>query len=323
VCQNEEEKQSKKNILILADMEGIIGVSDMNEEETNIKLMQNEILITVEELNRLGSAYISVCCIHNNGTGIQLNGVLSLGVTLIVGIDNLAKEIENYSYAIMLGFHGKRNSGGAFDHTFRSDILTVHFGTESIGEVGAYYRWLELEGVVVLFVSGEGCFYDELTRKICAVHYTSSDNLTNIENLFSEYDRFRGLLRANLCNSFYVSNNNYNIPNEMVFVRLSNPDTYLLLQEECKFKVKDDCVVFDSISEFFHKLISFCTSLNIAAEKIIRKNIKLISEILYMGYSCEEMYIMLKSFGEMAIQNISSAERTQMARVVGLNYEYL
>lgn len=106
------------NYLLLTDLEGIIGVRNLRRHYENGNLLLREIEVTVSSI-RAHAENISVCYIHNNGKGLSQNQLANMGVDLIEGIWNLRMQISHFDYAILIGFHGMKNSGGTFDHSLR------------------------------------------------------------------------------------------------------------------------------------------------------------------------------------------------------------
>lgn len=181
-------------ILVIVDIEGIIGVTNMADTKHNLELAYDELYMLISELKKNNFSHITICNIHNDGNFFNKEMIDNLGANLIQGVQNLVPIVNEFSVSFMIGFHCKKNSGWRFDHTFRVDIEEIKFGENNIGEVGTFYRWLTLEKVPVLFVSGEGNYQDEIKEFNCIKHMIIAEpkNRNVIED---EYKIFKTLLK--------------------------------------------------------------------------------------------------------------------------------
>lgn len=156
--------QNKKKVIILYDLEGIIGIVSLHptHKKRNDSLAAHELGLVIDELREAGFSSIAICCVHNIGIDDQeIYRLIDDKQIEIVSFEELATNISRYQYAVMIGFHGMANSGGRFDHTFRFDILSCEYNNLVIGEVGIFYRFLLNNNIKVILISGEGNFLHE------------------------------------------------------------------------------------------------------------------------------------------------------------------
>ena len=311
-----------KKILLLFDLEGVIGVLNLANMEENRKLAYRELSLVINYLKDAKFHNITVCNIHDNGNCLSSDVLKSMGVDLIKGIQNLPFHIESFKFAIMLGFHGKRNSGGRFDHTFRTDILKMYYGRKSIGEVGAYYMWLMSKGVMVSMISGEGNFKDEIENEDCVIH-TIKPMLSNPDEISNEYIHLKQKLTCAieimLYKKLYLRDNLSN----RILITVDNPDKYIIVGEKKKIHLNKDGKSFEflSIDDFFENLYTFAMELNKANKKIYENNIQFINRLKKIGYSKLELSRLLKEYLKKDILQINSEDRKNIAKKMEIYYE--
>ena len=159
--------------LILADIEGIIGVNDFISDAENSKILYTrEVKVYIDALLKNGVEKITVCDGHNRGDMI-LPDIASQNIKLVSMIGNISFD-ENYDFAILVGFHGMGESPGVLSHTLRFDFKRVYANDMPIGEVEIYTRWLGSNGVPVVLVTGDreavyeaNCY--NIYRAVCCV----------------------------------------------------------------------------------------------------------------------------------------------------------
>jgi D-amino peptidase len=166
------------NVLIAADMEGIVGIDDCGDclpshpaaYARGRRLMTDEVLVAVEALRDGGAERISVGDWHMVGTNIERDRMPE-GIE-VRPIADLALAETNPSIAkasggeldavVMIGHHASTNSPRGFSsHTFIWD-MEVSLGGEQLSEVRVYAQALAAEGVPVLAVAGDRWMLDEL-----------------------------------------------------------------------------------------------------------------------------------------------------------------
>ena len=270
--------QPTDRILILADMEGIIGVSDLSNIVDNSESMLAQLKDTIAILNSFNYKQISICIVHDNDPQVAMS-IASEEVYVLPSISDLIDKPQEFSFAIMIGFHGMRNSEGTFSHTFRNDIIGFYFGAVEMGEVGAFARWLESECIPVVFISGEGCFSDEVVALRHVTIHTVSTMLHRSASHWYRQQVFQYCtsLEDSLREWQVKSQKNYTkLQDEIVRVFVDNKDKYRILKREPYFFNTDgDKFIFKSLYDFFSNLIRFCNALNCSITTIRNENLEL------------------------------------------------
>lgn len=189
------EFQNKK-VLIIADLEGIIGLESLNDFSYNNQLLETELRMTITVLRSYNFSDIYICNIHNNGMAYDKSLKLLAEVerASLVNLNELSSNLSFYSFAIMIGFHGMIGSGGKHDHNFRLDITQCKIKNEIMGEVGLFARYLENNGVRVLFISGEGNFIKEIENELSDIMVHNVMYEKDVQEEFCEFQK-----KLNLC----------------------------------------------------------------------------------------------------------------------------
>ncbi len=305
---------------MLVDLEGIIGVLSLADMESNVRLAYNEIFLVVSELRKAGFSNISVCNVHDRGTCLDTAVIENMNASLIQGLSSLVNEVKKFSFAIMLGFHGKRGSGGRFDHTFRMDILEMYYGQQSVGEVGAFYRWLSMEGISVIMVSGEGSFTDEIKEFNCILHEIRKTPV-NAGIIQDEYMALEYALREAILIMKDRNIIDLQVLEEKICITIDNPDKYYIVQEYARFDMEFQCFIFASLNAFFSTVYNFALKLNEASQKIYSYNIIFLNQIKKSKYSKKELSLLLSDYGDKDIFEINFYDRKNIADKVGIVYE--
>lgn len=311
---------SDERVLILLDVEGIIGVSSMKRLSDVAEKTHKELSIMVSTLKQEGYKNITVWNIHNDGTCLDCFDLSELGIDILRGIKNLSFIANNYDFALMAGFHGMRASGGRFDHTFREDILHLQVGDKSIGEVGAFYRWLSMVGIPVVFVSGEGNFASEIAENPCVIHYTSVIPTTSSEAAL-EYEALSAALQSSLHVLDREQLKKSIFSSEEVLLTMANPDIYRIMNNFQQFAYENRAFHFESLSSFFEQLFIFAMHLNVAAQKIYSHNIRFLSMVRQVGFCKEALASRLESFADIDISMLDYQRRKLIAERVEMKYE--
>lgn len=309
------------NVLILVDLEGIIGFSSLSQVTENEKLLVVQLEKTIGILHEFSYHNITLCIVHNNNSRIA-SSIAHKGLCIINDFYKLVENITNFEFAIMVGFHGMRASGGVFDHSFRNDITMFSYGNKEIGEIGAFTRWFISESVPVIFVSGEGLFRHELAdlQNVVTHRVKSKISIDDEQTLFNEYALFSASLIASL-NEWQKMYTTYRIHSfsEKVFVTVDNKDKYTILgAEPYKFKTSGDFFIFSDLKDFFSNLIRFCTALSYATTAICRKNLAFIKMIREGIRDCKEFP---SKIADKHINLIDYNDRRILANLVEMEYE--
>lgn len=247
--------------LVVVDLEGIIGVTNLEDIEKNRTLLRKELLVVLEEIKRLSKGNIKICDIHDSGNNVLLEDGLCDNVQICRGIKEFVNaDFSSFSYAILVGFHSKEGGEGMFPHSFKEEISKIQLGDKIVGEVGVFCRWLQGKGITPILISGEGYFADEI-ENAKSIHQTSLDISESMRNLKKQ-------LQMNLKQrkpSFVKKSI------DMVQISMKNPDLLRYLEND--YNILDKKIVFESIDKFVEGLPLFCRLVNEATCHVVMDNI--------------------------------------------------
>lgn len=165
------------NILIILDLEIIIGVKDLWDEKANELLLYKEISTIIDSVPEEINIYL--CYGHNDGI-LPGNLVedLSPKIHIIEHLYNIDFSIE-YKTAFLIGFHGKKSDQCSFPHTFRNEIEMFLFGKKEVGEIEIITNWLSYYKIPVSLISTEALVIDYL-KYDCIYHNVDKENINTI-----------------------------------------------------------------------------------------------------------------------------------------------
>lgn len=302
-------------VFILADLEGIIGVKDLNDMAQCRALMLKEIGTVLTTLKKLCSCVIWVCNIHGEGDLLTEDDARELGANLVNGVKLMTQQLEwDFDFAIMVGFHGKKDSGGVFDHTFRNDILRVEYKGNEVGEVAAFKSYIEHKGVPVIFVSGEGNLKQELLGSDCAIHYAESGNGSSVDleefylklsvDIQRIYERFMCDIQS------WITEHTEG----QVRVFIDNPDKYEILHDRYELDTTaDTCFLFQTMDDFLLHLYDFCHDLSSASLDIYRENVQFVQKMRLCINRNIEPSFEIKELLKQTLFSLSRCDRLRIA----------
>lgn len=309
---------NKDRLLLLLDLEGIIGYSLRLSQEQNWDHAQRELDLLMGLLREQGLRELSVCVVHNDGTGFPEQILSRYGLRLFESAASLNDAVADVRCAFLIGFHGMRDTGGWFDHTFRMDFLDLEYDGQHLGEVGIFTRWLARRGIPTLLVSGEGNFRQELEGFDCVIHsvppvLTAPDEIRRVSDNLSE---------AVLC---ALRQWDRAVPASHtgagpLTVWVDNRDKYRLLAELPCLRAQEDRFVFPSIDVFIDNIYPFCLRLNDAMAQIERENRAFFQRVADSAPE-EVLRGLLGDYLRRDFDTIDCADRRAIAEIVGLNYE--
>lgn len=290
-----------KKVLIIADLEGIIGMTPPMNLTSPEKNMAEQLRFTAQcIINKEKNCLIDICNVHNDGTLLKNSPLNDTCCRLMRGINGLKHCDWNYAYCIMIGFHGMSGTGGFYDHTFRPDILQIHREgiSEYLGEVGTLILWMHSKGIPVALVSGEGFFDSEVLPFSIPVHKVGGMSITE------QYLAFESALNDALT----TAENAVRYSDHMkIAVKIDNPDKIALLTEK-GFHTTSSEVLFKNINDFFFELYRLAVELNKAAEYIIRLNTEFAKQLAAQNISFEDCRNMQQLF-QKPLDLISASDR--------------
>ena len=305
-------------LLLLVDLEGIIGFSGENSFQQNWELARAEMDSLLGALQTRGEQKLSVCVIHNDGSGFPEQFLSQRDLRLFESAGHLTESVQDVRCAILIGFHGMRDTGGCFDHSFRMDFVDLEYDGLRLGEVGIFTRWLAGQGIPTLLVSGEGNFSKELGGIDCVIH--------RVPPYLKEADELERV-RRELADAALSALQSRDWPHLAGYagkgpltVRVDNPDKYLLLKDLPNADVRDDRFVFPDLNIFIANLYPFCLRLNQAIGQIAEKNIRL-AKRLRESVSEETLRRQLGPYLRRDFLTFSGTNRRMISEKVGIAYE--
>ena len=154
-------------IFVSVDMEGIAGIScqeqifqDEPYYQEGRRLLTDEVNVVVEALVEAGATEIVVKDAHASGFNFQIER-LHPAAKYVQGPLKIANRFpgldSTFTGALLIGYHGMAGTPEAIlDHTFSSkDIFELTLNGAPIGEIGFDALLFGLQGVPVIFVSGD------------------------------------------------------------------------------------------------------------------------------------------------------------------------
>ncbi len=247
------------NILILVDMEGCAGITDMKQYDVCREKMAQETERVIRLIEECGNACIAVADCHNDGKNI-VDCFSDRGYRCYEHIWSI-QDMEKYDAAMLIGFHPKNGEPGFCPHTIRPDIAELFLGEKSIGEVGLMINWLAGHGVPVIFVSGDDAVKKELDGYDCEFYATKKAGEEDLDPQELP-EQMRPYIRKALD---LPGKERINYDDSPIKVKLIGESYYKWMPREL-FSMENDRVVFSDTEEFVSSLFPFCGFLNIAEE---------------------------------------------------------
>ena len=166
---------NNRKILILSDLEGILGVDSIFNTKSNVSKYQREVSAYLQVASKLGYE-VFYCDMHGNGTMVGWNDKES--PFRIIAKEKLKCELSQtcFNCAAMIGFHAKAGSDGVLSHTFTDEVLDLRIGGESAGEIEIIALWLWKYRIPVAFLSGRREAQEEAERIGCTFHANEVEN---------------------------------------------------------------------------------------------------------------------------------------------------
>lgn len=247
------------NILILTDMEGCAGITDMKQYDVCRQKMIQEAERVIHSIEERENACITVVDCHNDGKNI-VEYFTDKGYMCYEHVWSI-KSMEKYDCAMLVGFHPKNGETGFCPHTLRPDVDELFLGEKSIGEVELMINWLAGHGVPVIFVSGDDAVKKELDGYDCEFYAVNEarkeylDQKALLEQMRPHIQKALDLPRE--------KKTHYD--DSVIKVRLIGESYYKWMPREL-FSLENEMVVFPNTEGFISSLLSFCRFLNVAEE---------------------------------------------------------
>lgn len=264
-------------ILILADLEGITGIYDMEDKNYCRYLFTKEICVIVDVLHGMGIYGITVCDVHNKGDTLDTTLMQKKKVIVISQIWNIDYE-KQYDAAILTGFHGMKGAGGIWSHTFRDDINKIIIGNNEkvIGEVGFFIIWLAGHGIPVLNVMGDSMACTEAKEIDSSIIVCETKRLGVRMERMEIYTRIQKRIEMAFVETL-KKRHTLNVMCEQINIELENKEIFSMLDD--KWKKDNGMLVFDKCDDFVCRLEMFCNDLNLAIRQSIEQSMLFVNEV--------------------------------------------
>ena len=265
------------NILILTDLEGSIGLQKGMPYCCMKSYWKKTISAAIEAIKGNNNiTNIDICNIHNNGNETEelKRDIQQDSIVFHKGITGLFNACKKCDVAMMVGVHGKSNSGGMFPHSFRTDIKNIFWGYngKAVGEVFLFLHFFQLRRIPVVFVSGEGYFDDELSNHCCEKYIVSTD---------VDYQHSILCFQKSIKNAIQGidQEEHYNemVEHKKVYVEVDNKDKLQFLEEQ-GFPVFNGYIRFESVNAFFERIVEFAHLLRESHVQLVQRNIRCVKE---------------------------------------------
>lgn len=247
-----------KKILVLADMEGCNGITDMSNYSDCKSKMESDVNRIIGTLYQLcDDCEIHLADCHNDGKSLS-EYALQNGIIFYEQFWKI-QDIGSYDAAYLVGFHPAKGHIGRFPHTIRPDIEALYLGETAIGEVSLLINWLSYYGIPVVFISGDEAILKEITWFPCVFWATNPLNIINKDDL-----------EQKLHQSLMQENTHVIYDKSPVSIQLIN-DKYLEFLPSEIFTVQNNRIVFSDTTALMNSILELCVFLNIADSYQLRR----------------------------------------------------
>lgn len=263
-------------VLVLSDLEGVIGLYGMSDDAENTRLFTLELCAVIDALHAIGVKDITVCDAHDSGDTLDRGIMRSKDVAVIAQFWNIDLSVK-YDMALLTGFHGMNGAGGFSPHTFRPDIQSLAIdGLYLAGEVEVFMRWLALHRIPVVFVSGDDAAAREAAR--CDPHITAcvvkGGEIPPDSQACGIYDSMREQIKLAVLNA--TRSLTYGIDNAL-YIQLVNEDLYMELTEV--WNITGNGLLFKGYDDFVCSIKRLCSDLNHASYVVISRSFEFVNAI--------------------------------------------
>lgn len=266
---------NEKNILLLSDLEGIIGVYNLDEDEINKKLYMKEISIIFDTIIKNKFYNIYYCDIHDNGSMRLLLQDKYPNVHFIEEFINIDFNVH-YEAAYLTGFHARCNTDGILCHSFRNDFYEVYLGDKVVGELEIYINWLSYYDIPIAFVSCDDVAMEEIRRVDCIKNISKSkNNLLNNNNFDKNYEKLSKNILLGLTNK-HIGVTQYK--NDKVRIKLADNSIIYKLDKKV-FNIKNQLIEFTDTINFIEKIIVLANELNRLIYEEFNNNVNFINKL--------------------------------------------
>ena len=191
------------NVFILTDLEGISGVTSIDDMERGTKeyeracrCLEHSLNVCAEAVLAAGADNIYYLDGHGGGGNINPDNIVDFCKRVdIVGWQELAMR-GKIDCQIELGSHARAGTvGGFLDHTLTSRAwFSYKIGDKEYSEVGIHAAFLGLYDIPVVLVSGDEVACKQAGEYIDGV-FTAPVKVASVRNIAHDYDGADEILR--------------------------------------------------------------------------------------------------------------------------------
>lgn len=179
--------QRPLKVYISADMEGVAGISSMQQlgppspdYEWARKLMTAEVDSAISAAFEAGANQVVVSDGHGSHTNLHADEI-DQRASLITGAPSPLGMIEGidstFGAVIFVGFHARASTAGAvIDHTYTGTITDMTLNGQSVGEYGMSAAVAGYYGVPVVFISGDSAVTEQARTLIPGIETVVTKN---------------------------------------------------------------------------------------------------------------------------------------------------
>lgn len=245
-------------VLLIMDMEGCIGVYDMEDRINSRKLMIDETDILLNHLVHICGFSVTVVDSHDSGHNVDELVEKYPNVSFAAHIWNV-KNIETFDFALLSGFHSRSGVSGWFAHTLRPEIDSVLLAGKIVGEIELMTNFLAFYGVKVCFVAGDESAKEEVKRSKALFFPTKHAGIVSPP----KSEIYKSLISKMEQSLTSRENDPYFYNDGIIEVQFQNND-YLRFFPSYFFLIEDNRIVFQNVIDFYNNAFSFCRYLNAA-----------------------------------------------------------
>ena len=305
------------NALILADIEGIIGINDLDDREKCKTLYTKEIEVYINALLKNGVKKIILCDAHDHGTAGSLisDSVISNQVQLISKITDI-DFTNNFDFAILVGFHGMENSPGILPHTIRFDFKQICINNIPVGEVELFSRWLGAKGIPVILVTGdreamyEANCYNPYRASCCVKSLLQENNAINPDLLYEKLS-LNTVDALKLDKSLCIS-----LDQDAISLEFYNPDMIHLIDES--YTKQDEKVIFKNCTEFIYRMTDLAMAVSQFTKNIFESNIAFLKEVRTLAKHIKKEDAKNSEVGKLLNNNLVFIDEKSKSKILNI-----
>lgn len=244
-------------LLMIVDMEGCFGVSDLQDYETSRRRMVEETKYIIDYFCKKEINEITVVDSHDSGHNLDELKKVYPDIIFVPHIWNL-QNVEQFDKAILTGAHAKSGSEGLFSHTYRPEIKAIRANGCEIGEVSLLVDFLTNYNVEVCCVSGESYTKNEVERLGISFFPTNGKKFksAHTEKLYEKLAAhlYACIISKNKCSHIYEASK--------LQIEFKNKEIVAFLPDDLFDKTLEG-ISFENVIVFYAKILVLSKFLNL------------------------------------------------------------